>query len=203
VERRGGPVRALPAEMRVLQPRMSEGVEHIPARQRLQRGMTVLQPRMSEGVEHVLLGAATLYLLGGATTSDFEMIKWVALEDQVSLVAQDRNNSRSACRWFANVLERAAIARCSWRNTSICRHNSSILCLPWSTFWDKGARQRHFPSEIEGNTHIVQSPRRIVVMHDSSVEVLDGGWSLRRDSNPGPLPYQGSALPPELRRHDF
>src|SRR5579884_620673 len=25
-------------------------------------------------------------------------------------------------------------------------------------------------------------------------------WSLRRDSNPGPLPYQGSALPPELRR---
>ena len=26
-------------------------------------------------------------------------------------------------------------------------------------------------------------------------------WSLRRESNPWPLPYQGSALPTELRKH--
>ncbi len=26
-------------------------------------------------------------------------------------------------------------------------------------------------------------------------------WSRRRDSNPGPSPYQGDALPAELRRH--
>ena len=32
---------------------------------------------------------------------------------------------------------------------------------------------------------------------------LVGCWSLRRDSNSGPLPYQGSALPPELRRLVF
>ena len=34
----------------------------------------------------------------------------------------------------------------------------------------------------------------------ASGELSRRRWSLRRDSNSGPLPYQGSALPPELRR---
>ncbi len=36
----------------MLQPRMSEGVEHLVGRPELAGGGAVLQPRMSEGVEH-------------------------------------------------------------------------------------------------------------------------------------------------------
>jgi hypothetical protein len=56
----------------------------------------------------------------------------------------------------------------------------------------------------EGGSHAVPPPlQEAWTSLPSSDRPSRACWSLRRDSNPGPLPYQGSALPPELRRPNF